>query len=118
MIASEALRIVQALADGRCPFTDQRLPPDSPYQHADVVRALFIAVRALTRLENKERRDKGLPEYAGMPWKDSEDQQLCEGFDAGNPIPELAVIRKRTNGAIQARLEKLGKFPPSPRRQF
>ena len=45
MTASEALRIVQALVDGRCPFTDQRLPSDSPYQHADVVRALFIAVR-------------------------------------------------------------------------
>jgi hypothetical protein len=94
------------------------LPADSPYQHADVVRALFIAVNALTKLETKERRDKRLPENAGMPWSDREDQHLCEGFGAGKSIPDLAVVHKRTPGAIQARLEKLGRLPSSPRRHF
>jgi hypothetical protein len=118
MTASEALRIVQSLADGMCPFTNQRLPSDSPYQHADVVRALFVAVSALTRLEIRERRDKRLPDHAGMTWKGREDQKLFEEFDSGKSIPDLAVVHKRTQGSIQARLEKLGKLPPSPRRQF
>ena len=113
MTTSEALRILQTLADGLCPFSGQTLPPDSPYQHADVVRALFIAVKALHRLEEKERRGKKLPEHAGRSWDAAENQQLCEEFAADKCIADLAVIHKRTYGAIKSRLEKLGKLQPS-----
>jgi hypothetical protein len=118
MTTPEAIRIVQSLADGCCPFSGQVLPPDSPYQKAEVVRALFLAVKALHRLEERERRGQGLPERVGQPWDVAEDRQLCEEFEAGMSISESAVIHKRTEGAIQARLEKLGKLPPRPRRQF
>ena len=44
---SKALAVVSALADGVNPYTGEVFEPDSPYQSADVVRALYIAVRAL-----------------------------------------------------------------------
>jgi hypothetical protein len=118
MTTAEALRIGQSLADGICPFTGQTLPPGSPYQHADVVRALFIAIGALHRSERRDRRNRQLPENAGRLWDKTEEQQLCEEFAGGKSIPDLALSHKRTQGAITSRLEKLGKIPPEPRRQF
>jgi len=117
MTTIEALQFVQALADGRCPVTGRTLPAESPYQQAGVVRALHIAVRALERLQQREKRDRTLPEHAGQPWEPAEDQQLCVEFTAGRSVIELAQLHKRTTGAIQSRLEKLGKLPPQPRRQ-
>lgn len=116
MTASEALQIVQSLADGRCPITGRTLPAESPYQQAEVVRALHVAVRALERLEQRVRRDSRLPEQAGKSWNTTEDQQLREEFAAGKSVRELAELHNRTDGAIRSRLEKLGKLPPQPRR--
>lgn len=112
MDPSEALRIIQALADGVDPHTGEVFPDDSPYQHPQVLRALFSAVRALERLEERKRREKRLPDNAGKPWNEGEDKVLCEGFDAGLTIAQLAQNHRRTEGAIQSRLEKLGKVPP------
>jgi hypothetical protein len=117
MTTGEALQIVHSLSDGRCPITGRTLPAESPYQHADVVRALHIAVRALERLEQREKRNSSLPEHAGRAWEAAEDQQLCEEFAASRSVTELAQLHKRTVGAIQSRLEKLGKLPPQPRKQ-
>ncbi len=117
MTTSEALQIIQALADGRCPVTGRVLPAESPYQQADVVRALHTAVRALEHLVQRAKRDdRTLPEHAGQSWEAAEDQQLCEEFTGGRSVTELAQLHKRTTGAIQSRLEKLGKLPPRPQR--
>ena len=43
----KALGIVSALANGVNPQTGEVFDIDSPYQSADVIRALYIAVRAL-----------------------------------------------------------------------
>jgi hypothetical protein len=110
MTSTEARRIMQSLADGRCPQTGQVLPADSPYQTADVVRALLIAIRGLELAERRETRDATLPEHAGKSWDIAEDQQLCQEFDAGTSIAQLAQMHERTKGAIQSRLEKLGKM--------
>ena len=115
MTISEALRIVQSLADGQCPVSGKTFSPDSPYQQADVVRALIIAARALEREENRERRNRALPEQAGKPWGEEEDRLVCEEYDAGRSIADLARIHQRTRGAIQSRLEKLGKIVPELR---
>ena len=114
MQASEALRIIQSLADGVDPHTGEVLPEDSAYQHPQVIRALFLAVQALERLEGRKRREERLPENVGKPWDRSEDVQLGEGFDAGMTIKELAKRHGRTSGAIQARLERLGRMPNAP----
>jgi len=42
-----ALGILTSLADGIHPVTGAVMPADSPYQHPDVIRALFHAVGAL-----------------------------------------------------------------------
>jgi len=118
MMTSEAIRIVQSLADGVCPFTGKTFPLDSPYQHADIVRALFLSVEALRRIENRNRKRILLPENAGRAWDAIEEERLCEAFAAGKSIADLAADHQRTRGAIQSRLKKLGKIPPQPRRQF
>jgi hypothetical protein len=118
MTTTEARKIIESLADGRCPQTSQKLPTESAYQQPDVVRALFIAARALERVERIERRDQTLPEHAGRAWDVAEEQQLCDEFAAGKTVAELAQIHQRTRGAIQSRLERLGKIAPEARRHF
>ncbi len=116
MTITEARKIIESLADGRCPTTGE--PLDGRYQQPDVVRALFVAARALERVERIERRSQTLPDNAGRAWDASEEQQLCEEFDAGKTVGEVAGIHQRTRGAIRSRLERLGKIAPQARRHF
>jgi len=51
-----------------------------------------------------------LPERAGRPWGDKEDELLAKRFDDGVDIKKLAIKHKRTRGAIESRLVKLGKI--------
>jgi len=110
MNTSQALKIVRALADGVDPFTGEKYGFDSPYQNPDMIRALFLAVKALESREQNERRRSRLPENAGKPWSDQEDSVLARIFDTGASVYELAKRHKRTTGSIRARLEKLGKI--------
>ena len=106
-----ALRIIQSLVDGIDPCTGEMFPNDSPYQQPAILRALFIAVRALEHIEEKQKREQRVPENAGKAWDKAEDRMLCIGFESGLTIRQLAQKHLRTLGAIQARLEKLGKIP-------
>lgn len=108
----EALRIIESLADGVDPYTGEVFPDSSPYQKPHTIRALFMAMRALERLEARQRREKRLPENAGKPWDDVQHERLRENFDAGMTIRQLAQQHKRTEGAIQSRLMRLGAVPP------
>jgi len=107
MTTTEALKIINSLANGRCPITDQLL--DGAYQQPDVVQALFVAINAIERVERSDQRRAVLPEYAGRAWDVAEEQQLCQEFDSGKSVKEIAEIHRRTNGAIQARLNRLGR---------
>lgn len=109
--SSEALRIVRSLSEGVDPLTGEVFPTDSPYQNPEVVRALYAAVRLLEQSEERQRRESRLPANAGRPWTPDEDKQLLERFDASTSINDLARQHNRTLGAIQARLQKLGKIP-------
>ncbi|RWX51560.1 hypothetical protein VU01_11164 [Candidatus Electrothrix marina] len=108
MTNTEALKIIESLADGRCPMTGQIL--EGVYQQPDVIRALSVAARALERSERSDRRRETLPERTGKSWDTVEDQQVCEKFDTGKTVEEIAVIHQRTKGAIQSRLQRLGKI--------
>jgi hypothetical protein len=110
MQTSEALRIVRALADGVDPTTGEVLEGDTPFQNPQIVRALFTAVDALERLVKTENRARRLPENAGSPWNEQEDEELSRDFDAGMSVADLAKKHKRTEGSIRTRLERLGKF--------
>ena len=111
MEASQALRILRALADGIDPYTGEVFPQDSPYQHPDTVRALWSAVRVLER-SAKTSEVKRAPEGAGRPWEPAEENELIENFESGIAIKELALRHRRTEGAIRSRLVKLGKITP------
>lgn len=108
----KALAIVSALANGVNPQTGEIFPADSAYQTADVIRALFLAVRAL-ETKSKARSRTGLPANTGKPWSAEEDQRLLKEFDEGGGIAQLAQSHGRTAAGIQARLGKHGRLQPS-----
>ena len=88
---SKALGIVSALANGVNPLTGEVFPSDSPYQAADIVRALYVSVRALDQnLRRRSRPRAQLPANAGKLWNDEEDRRLLAAFDAGRALAELA----------------------------
>jgi len=110
MDTDRAIEILRLLSDGIDPFTGEMFPKDSPFQHPDIVRALFKAVDALRKIQGRQVRQKNLPESAGKPWTEEEDNQLINGYDAGRSFKELSEKHKRTEGAIKSRLLKLGKI--------
>ena len=108
---SKALGIVSALANGVNPLTGEVFPSDSPYQAADIVRALYVSVRALDQnLRRRSRPRAQLAANAGKLWNDEEDRRLLAAFDAGRALAELAEAHGRTPAGIQARLEKHGRL--------
>lgn len=109
MDETKALTIVSALAEGINPHTGEEFPPDSPYQTADIVRALLVAGRVL-EARAKARSRTRLPSNAGKRWTPEEDQKLLTQFDAGGSVADLAQALGRTPVGIQARLEKHGRL--------
>ena len=109
---NKALAIVSALANGVNPQTGEMFEADSPYQSADVIRALYVAARALeTSSRSKARGSRArTPANAGKPWTEKEDRDLLERFDAGLSVAELAQAHNRTIAGIQARLERHGRL--------
>ena len=118
MEKAAALKILQQLADGTDPHTGKAFGADSPYQHPDTVRALFVALRALdapaaAAPAGKQRTAapaENAPSNSGKPWSDDEDKALAAAFDAGKQILELATAHQRSRFAIEVRLAKLGKI--------
>jgi len=107
-----ALKIIQPLSDGIDPVTGEVFPADSPYQNTQIIRALFVAVNALEKVIDKNNKKKTLPERAGKAWDKTESDLLVQRFDEGATVGELAKDHKRTRGAIQSQLVKLGKIEP------
>ena len=97
MDETRAFSIVSALANGVNPLTGEVFPADSPYQTAEVVRALFLVSRMLeARTKSRSRPD--VPGNAGKPWTAEEDQRLLQEFDRGTVIAELARSHGTHNG--------------------
>jgi hypothetical protein len=115
MKAIDALGIIKALADGVDPVSGEVFPADSPYQNALTIRALFMAVDALEAVVKKNNRKSILPERAGKSWEKTESDLLVQKFDEGMTVGELAKEHKRTRGAIESQLAKLGKIEIAPR---
>ena len=102
----DALGIIRALADGIDPDTGEVFPADSPYQNAQTIRALFVAVDALEAVVKRNNKKKTLPERAGKTWDKTESDLLVQKFDGGATVGELAKEHKRTRGAIESQLAK------------
>lgn len=122
MDRSKACNIVSTLANGVNPITGEVFPADSPYQSPDVVRALFMAARALegaptaasAAREPGRQRSEALANV-GKPWSPEEDERLIAEFERGRSPRELASAHGRSLAGIEARLEKLGRLDPKQR---
>ncbi len=120
---AKALNIVSTLANGVNPTTGEVFAPDSPYQSPEIVRALFLAARALeggpapqaapTR-DARSRGGQGLANV-GKPWTAEEDERLVTEFAKGRSPRELAAMHSRTLAGVEARLEKLGRITAQQR---
>ncbi len=106
MNCTEALGVLRPLADGVDPSTGEVLPSQNPFQQAQVVRALNLAIGVLER----EARKADLPSSAGKSWTSTEDSQLRREFHRAADFNEIARIHERTRGAILSRLVKLGEL--------
>ena len=115
MTPAEAKQIIEVLAGGVDPATGEVLPDDNPLSSPHVIRALFIAAKALELMAAAKpaRPAAAAPGNAGKSWNEEEDQRLVAGFDAGTPVGALARTHERTTGAINSRLVKLGRLQAS-----
>ena len=114
MTPAEAKQIIEVLAGGVDPATGEVLPDDSPLSSPHVIRALFIAAKALEVMATKPARPAvAAPGNAGKPWTEEEDQRLLATFDAGTPVAALARTHERTTGSINSRLIRLGRLQVS-----
>lgn len=121
MELKEAMVIVKNLAQGIDPTTGEIFPPESPYNHPTVIRALFT-VHDLARPAKKptmsasekrrENLDRGRPGNAGLPWTDDDRSLVASEFQNGKTIEELATTLERSRGAIQAELIRQGLASP------
>lgn len=106
----DAKKIIDALANGVDPETGEILPAQSTFNNPQVIRALFVALKALDGAARRAERNSSLPGNAGRSWQETEDKDLLASFDAGVPIKEIAAKHGRTQGAIAARLVRLGRI--------
>ncbi|HLU77010.1 MAG TPA: hypothetical protein VKZ48_03780 [Burkholderiales bacterium] len=114
MDQDKARALLQALAAGIDPHSGENFPSDSPYQHPDVVRALYAALEALnTRgVKTAATTPRSAPGNAGKPWTKEEDERLLAAFAGGMSLEALAAQHGRSRTGIEARLARHGKVPP------
>lgn len=105
MDLKRAEELLAGLADGVNPLTGEVLPENCVCNHPEVVRAFHCI---LTDLSRKNRKPQ--PENAGKPWSAAEERELLDMFDRGCPRAEMSRHFKRSDGALAARLVRLGRI--------
>jgi len=110
MSPQEARRVIDTLADGVDPESGEILPPESVLQRPSVLRALFVASRALAGEDTTAKISRTPPSQAGKPWSADEDRRLLDAFDQGASLAELTAAHGRSNGGIASRLVRLGRI--------
>ena len=114
MDIERAKELLSALADGVDPLTGEVLDRDNVCNKPEIIRALHTVLYELD--EAVKKAPKKRHENAGKPWTEEDEDRLCEMFDSGASRRELCEYFKRTEGAIAARLVRLGKI--SERKEF
>lgn len=102
-----AMQLLEGLADGMNPLTGEVLPVGDICNQPEIIRALHAV---LMELEKHAKSKRLLPENAGKPWTEDDEQKLCQMFDDGCSTKEISTVFKRTQGAISSRLVRLGKI--------
>lgn len=117
MDQQQVASIVHGLANGIDPITGEILPAQSPYNHPDVIRALFQSlqwqpkarkVKRTLAQKQQENLEKGLPKNFGLPWSEKDIAQVLEQYKGNVEIDRIAVNLARKPGSIIAVLNKQG----------
>jgi hypothetical protein len=123
MDESKTVAILSALAHGVNPSTGEVFGQDSPYQQAEIVRALFAALDRFKQsdpvaLPSTPTSGNGPDKRSnvGKPWSEAEDRRLLLEFERGRTPTQLARELGRTLAGIEARLEKHGKLSAAERK--
>ena len=103
-----AKEILETLADGVNPMTGEILPNWDSCNQLEVVRAIHTALKHIVVEPEKSKRPQ--PENAGKPWTEADEEILCRMFDTGCTKKEMCNHFQRSQGAIAARLVRLGKI--------
>lgn len=129
MDTAHTIKLLTALSNGTDPFTGEAFPADSPYQHPEIIRALFRAIRQFEATGASTPRNAsarshtnaatnaapttkaGRPPNAGKPWSKDEDEALLGAYDTGATIEKLAQTHERSRLGVEARLAKFGRVP-------
>ncbi|MFO0904285.1 MAG: hypothetical protein U0939_14880 [Pirellulales bacterium] len=110
MHANDARRLLELLALGIDPTTEQPLPSDHLLHSPPLIRALFLGAAALARKSWQADAAAEPAPQAGRTWSTDDDARLIAQFEAGTQIANLAEQLGRTQRAIAARLVRLGKI--------
>ena len=113
-----AIDVISALSQGYNPLTGEQLPGDGIFNQPNIIRALFVAKHCIERCGALDRRRQTQPAKTGAPWTPDDEALLVSQFSAGKTFYELAQEFSRTQGAIQARLIKLGKIEDTGQLRF
>lgn len=122
MNTAHTIKMLTALSNGTNPFTGEAFPADSPYQHPQIVRALFQALRQIEAAtagpaptvkaaRTPSPANAARPANVGKPWSKDEDETLLGAYDGGATIDELALSHGRSRLGVEARLAKFGRVP-------
>lgn len=109
-----AKKVLEALANGVHPVTGEVFPANSPYNHPEVIRALFYAAGNMhTAKPKKSPEDKrreniqnGRPANSGLPWDDESRKYVASAYRSGCMIDTIASKLLRSNGSIIAELQR------------
>jgi hypothetical protein len=115
MTPSEAQKIILALAEGVDPKTGQIVTGATPLDRPDVVRALYLAARALDANVQQVSAPEpvaGVGKF-GAAWTREEDERLLRAFDGGT----LGAIRSRLakHGRVSVATSETASRQPDPR---
>jgi len=107
--------IIETLANGVDPITGEVLPNCSPYNHPEVIRALFHTSRMINlrhkpkktlQERQRENQEKGLPRNYGLPWKPEDVDSVIQQYNSNIPIQEIASQQERKPSSIVNLLQK------------
>ena len=104
----QALRIIEKMIQNREVLAEDTLTPNQLQQTQQIIKALQLASQALQSKIDANVRKSTLPNNAGKPWSEQEDQQIIEAFNNGESIASIAERHQRTQGSIRSRLSKHG----------
>ena len=115
MEQEKAYSVVEALANGIDPVTGECFDEEAPYNHPEVIRALFFILRnrplkkrVKKSLEEKQQDNigKGLPMNYGLPWPKESIDLVIEDFQADIAIDAIAEKMSRNPNSIIGLLKK------------